>query len=71
MEVVIMKRLVRSKDDVKLAGVCSGLATYLGIDPTVVRIVYALATIFTGVGLGIILYIACIFIMPVDDDIID
>lgn len=65
-----MKKLYRSKD-VMIGGVCAGIAEYLGIDKTVVRVAYALATLLTGGFLGAIAYVICMFIMPIDDDIID
>ena len=40
------KKLTRSRKERMIAGVCGGLAEYFGWDPTLVRIVYALATIF-------------------------
>ncbi len=58
------KRLVRSVTDKKLAGVCGGIAKYFDIDPVIVRVVYAILTIFSAAFPGIILYIACTFIMP-------
>jgi phage shock protein C len=65
-----MKRLVRSKDCM-LAGVCGGIAQYLGMDPTIVRVLWAIISLVTGVFLGLIVYIACALIIPKDDDIID
>ncbi len=56
------KRLVRS-DDRMLAGVCSGVADYLGVDATVVRVVVVLAALIGG-GLGIPLYLAGWLLMP-------
>jgi len=35
-----------------VAGVCGGVAEYFDIDPTIVRIVWAIATLFYGIGLG-------------------
>jgi len=55
------KRLVRPQNRV-LFGVCSGLAAYFGIDPTIVRIVWVFLT-FAG-GSGIVLYIVLILLMP-------
>jgi phage shock protein C len=43
-----MKRLYRSREDRMVAGICAGLAEYLDADPTIVRIVTALAILFTG-----------------------
>ncbi len=42
------KRLYRSKDDRMIAGVCAGLAEYLDIDPTIVRLLFALGLIAGG-----------------------
>ena len=41
------KKLTRSRSDRMLAGVCGGLAAYFGLDPSLVRIGYALLTFFT------------------------
>ena len=46
-----------------IAGVCQGIANYLNMDATVVRLLWAMITIFSF-GTGFILYIACIFIIP-------
>ena len=56
------KKLYRSKKDQKLAGVCSGIAEYLGIDPTLVRLVWALFILCAGTG--VLVYIACALIIP-------
>lgn len=65
------KKLYRSKKDQKLAGVCSGIADYLGIDPTLVRLVWALFVLCAGSG--VLVYIACALIIPEkpDDEYID
>lgn len=60
-------RLVRPKDDRVIAGVCGGLARALGVDPTIVRLVYAVATVFTGGIPGLILYIIMALIIPSAD----
>lgn len=48
------KKLTLSVDK-KIAGVCGGIAEYLDVDPTVIRVIYAMLTIFTAFS-GIILY---------------
>jgi phage shock protein PspC (stress-responsive transcriptional regulator) len=58
------RRLYRSRRDRQLAGVAGGMAEYLEIDPTVVRILWILS-IFLG-GFGILLYIIMAFIVPLD-----
>jgi len=40
------KRLVRTRDDQMIGGVCGGLARYLGVDPTLVRVVAVVALVF-------------------------
>ena len=44
------KRLTRSTTDRRIAGVCGGVAKYLNIDPTVVRILFLIALIFDTFG---------------------
>ena len=44
------KRLSRSTTDRRIAGVCGGLAKYLNVDPTVVRIVFLVALLFGSLG---------------------
>ncbi len=56
------KKLVRPREGRKLAGVCQGLANYLGIDVTVVRLLLVLAVIFCGSG--ILAYIIAWIVMP-------
>lgn len=56
------KRLVKSQTDRKIAGVCGGIAEYFNVDPTLVRVVWAVLSCVGGAGL--IAYIACAVIMP-------
>lgn len=56
------KKLCRSKTDKKLAGVCGGLAKYLNMDPTVVRLIWVLLTVFAGASIWI--YIIAALVMP-------
>lgn len=56
------KKLVRSKTDRIVAGVCGGLAQYFNVDPTVVRLIFAIL-IFGG-GFGVALYVVLWIIMP-------
>ena len=57
------KKLRRSNNKM-LAGVCAGLAEYFDVDPTMVRVVYAVLTIFSAAFPGILLYIILMLIMP-------
>lgn len=56
------KKLYRNPDDVVIAGVCSGLAAFFGIDSVIVRLIFAFS-IFFG-GFGIIAYIILWAVMP-------
>ncbi|HAH60554.1 MAG TPA: PspC domain-containing protein [Treponema sp.] len=56
------KRLYKSQDR-KLCGVCSGIAEYFNIDPTIVRLIWVVATC-VSVGAGLIAYIVCALVMP-------
>ena len=58
-----IKRLFRSKTDIMLAGVCSGLAEYASIDPTVVRLLFVLAFFVTGPGI-FIAYLVMMLVIP-------
>ena len=58
-----MRRLYRSNQDRMIAGVCGGLAEYLDIDPTIVRLVWAAVSI-GGMGIGVIAYILAWIIVP-------
>jgi phage shock protein C len=62
------RRLLRSSRDHMLAGVCGGIAEYLGMDPSVVRILFALITFFTAIFPGIVVYIILAFVIPLDEE---
>ncbi|MEM6327968.1 MAG: PspC domain-containing protein [Bacteroidota bacterium] len=57
------RRLAKSRKLRKISGVASGIAEYFGVDPTVIRIAFVLATIF-GQGMGVILYLILSFVLP-------
>lgn len=57
------RRLVRNRDDRMVAGVCSGVADYLDIDVTLVRLVTVLGAIF-GVGTFIVAYLVAWVLLP-------
>ena len=60
-------RLTRSETEKKIGGVCGGLADYFKVDPTLVRVVWAVLTIVPGaIVLGILAYLVAWFIMPSD-----
>ena len=62
-------RLVKSRTNKLLTGVCGGIGELIGIDPTIIRLIWA-ALSLAG-GSGVILYILAAVIIPEDDDIID
>ncbi|CAC97855.1 PspC domain-containing protein [Listeria innocua] len=57
-----MRKLYKSSSQKMFAGVCGGLAEYFGIEVTIVRLIWVVATLFFGSG--ILLYILAAIIMP-------
>jgi phage shock protein PspC (stress-responsive transcriptional regulator) len=57
------KVLVRKRDGRMLAGVCAGLADYLGFDATVIRLILAVVSLVTG-GTGVLAYLVAWLIIP-------
>ena len=57
-----MKKLYRSKTDKRVSGVCGGVAEYLGIDSTLVRLAFILLS--SAFGSGLMMYILAAIIMP-------
>ena len=55
------KKLYRNPKDKIIAGVCSGLAEYINIDPTIVRVIWALVGLS---GAGLVAYLVCALIIP-------
>ncbi|MDO4154723.1 MAG: PspC domain-containing protein [Candidatus Fimenecus sp.] len=58
------KKLYRSKNDKMLCGVLGGLAEYLDVDATLIRILYAALSVFSAGFPGIVLYIICAIVIP-------
>jgi phage shock protein C len=56
-------RLERSTTNKVVAGVCGGIAEYLQVDPTLVRVFVVVATILSG-GLGLLAYVGAVIFMP-------
>ena len=57
-----MKKLYKSDVDRKLCGVCGGIAEYLGIDSTIVRLIWVVLVVFFGTG--ILAYIIASLVIP-------
>ena len=55
-------RIHKSATDKKIAGVCGGIAEWLGCDPTIIRIAWAVLA--CGWGSGVLLYFICAFVLP-------
>jgi phage shock protein PspC (stress-responsive transcriptional regulator) len=58
-----MDKKLRRSNDQFVGGVCSGIAIFFGIDTTIIRVLYAIITLFTG-GMGVVLYIVLWAIIP-------
>ena len=55
------KKLYRNTRNKMIAGVCSGLAEYINIDPTIIRVIWALVGLS---GAGVVAYLICALIIP-------
>ncbi len=64
---MVEKKLYRSEYNRMIAGVCAGIAEYLDIDPTVIRLIWVLFTFF--VGSGVLVYIIACLIIPNEKEI--
>jgi phage shock protein C len=60
------KKLYRSSTNSMITGVCGGLAEYIEIDATVLRLIWAVVVVFTGFVPGILVYIVAAIIMPLE-----
>ena len=61
-----VRRLRRSRSDRMLAGVCAGIADYLRVDPTLVRVGFAVLAIITW-GVALVAYLVAWAVMPEAD----
>ncbi len=62
-----MKKLYRSRTNKIFAGVCGGIGEFFDVDPTLIRLLWVLITIFS-MGLGIILYVVAWIITPLEQE---
>jgi len=58
------KKLTRSNTNKMLCGVCGGIAEYFDVDPTLVRVAYAILSVFSFGLLGVVLYVVLAIIIP-------
>ncbi len=59
-----MNRLHRSSENKMIAGVCGGLGEYLNVDPTVIRLIWAILSVISVGFPGIVIYIIAALIFP-------
>jgi phage shock protein C len=62
------KQLKRSKSNRMIAGVVSGLAKYIGMDPVLARVIYVLVSVFSAAFPGILVYIILWLVIPEEED---
>ena len=55
-------RIHKSSRDKKISGLCGGIAEWLGVDPTIVRLAWAVLAL--GWGTGVLLYFVCALVLP-------
>lgn len=60
----VTKKLYRSMQDKKIAGVCGGLGIYFDIDPTLIRLGWIVLTVLTGIVPGVVGYLIAAIVMP-------
>lgn len=58
------KKLTKSNSNVVISGSLAGVAEFIGIDPTIVRVIYVILSLFTAAFPGFLLYIALMVLMP-------
>ena len=63
------KKLYKIEEGRKIEGVCGGLAEYLNVDPTLIRVIWALVALGSA-GVGLIAYIICAVIMPKKSEVV-
>lgn len=68
MKIDLSKRLYRSRGDRRVAGVCAGIADYLGVDATLVRIVWVLLALAGGPG--VLFYILFAVVVPEEPEFV-
>ena len=60
---------MRSRTNRMICGVCGGIGEYLNMDPTLVRLIWALCSL-ASVGMGLLLYFVAAVVIPEDNDIV-
>jgi phage shock protein PspC (stress-responsive transcriptional regulator) len=57
------KTLYRTHQGRMVAGVCSGLGEYFGVDPNLIRVIFLVLTVFTA-GVGVLIYLLAWVVIP-------
>ncbi|MBZ5667919.1 MAG: PspC domain-containing protein [Acidobacteriia bacterium] len=63
------KKLMRSRTDRKIGGVCAGLAQYLDLDVSLVRILWFFVALVSGIFPGVVAYVLGWIIIPEESDL--
>lgn len=63
------KKLYRSKENRAVAGVIGGIGEYFSIDPTLLRLIWFVLLILSGIIPGLVVYVIAFFIMPEKPDV--
>ena len=58
------KKLYRSREDRIISGVMGGLGEYFNVDPVILRLLYVLVAIATGIIPGVVVYLVAVFVVP-------
>ncbi len=66
-----MKKLKRSLNNRFIAGVIGGLGEYFAVDPVLLRLLFLVVVIFTGILPGLFIYILAVIIVPLDSIVRD
>jgi phage shock protein C len=64
----IQKKLMRTRSDRKIGGVCAGMGHYFDLDVIVVRLIWAFLTLISGIVPGIVVYVLAWIIVPQEPD---
>lgn len=59
-----VKKLYRSKTDQMIGGVCAGIAKYVNMDPTVIRLLWVMVALFGGSG--VLVYLILLVVIPLE-----
>ena len=61
------KKLYKSRNNKKICGVCGGFAEYFGCDPTIIRLIWAVLSLFVGAGILAYFIAALVMDFPPED----